>query len=776
MIKPVARKANWTSVGKRRLELSNLDKVLFPDKGLIKAEVVEYYFKMSPTILSHIKGRALTLIRYPDGIQGEKFYQKNRPEWAPEWIEFTPLGTEESKEYIIATETATLVWLANLAALELHQLHSRQPHFNCPDYLVFDLDPPEDFLFTHVIEIANDLRQHLEKFGYTAFVKTTGGKGLHLVCPIEPVHSFFTAFEASRALARPFVEAHKNRVTLEIKKEARKGRVLVDIYRMRAGQSIVSPYSLRGRPGAPVSMPLAWRELEKLTSPLQYNLHTVLQKVIRDGDAWQGIDAFAVPLHTHRTKPVVKQLPPSAKQKSAEQLLAYQTKRNFTKTTEPAAHSDKTAARRFVVHRHHASHLHYDLRLEADGVLKSWAVPKGLPPYPGIKRLAVQTEDHPVAYLQFEGTIPKGQYGGGEMWIYLAGKYQITKQKKDGFYFRLNSPMHSAEYRMHRMKEKEYLLERVDEPQLNLLKTSVLPMLSESSATLPRETDWIYEVKWDGIRVLITLDEGILTLNSRSGKDITRQFPELIIPEKAFRAANGIFDAEIVCLDNAGKPDFKQVITRLTAAGEAAIKRLMKSQPVHCYVFDCLFLDGRQLTAEPLHKRKTWLADALRKDTPYRISEWVTEGELLMEAAREHQLEGIMAKHRDGKYYPGKRTREWVKIKLRNTAECALIGYTPGKGSRQTTFGALHIAEQKDGTWVYRGKVGTGFDTETIKSLNVRLKNVPKTRKPVAQKVKDEKTTIWFEPVLMAEISYASITPDGLYREPVFIRLRPDLV
>ena len=152
----MAKKSTWTTIGKRKIELSNLEKVLFPEDGIVKAEVIEYYLKIAPTLLTHVKGRALTLIRFPDGVGGEMFYQKNRPEWAPDWIEFEVLG-KEKKDYIIATEPASLVWLANLAALELHQLHSRKPNYEFPDYMVFDLDPPEGYTFSKITELAYEL-------------------------------------------------------------------------------------------------------------------------------------------------------------------------------------------------------------------------------------------------------------------------------------------------------------------------------------------------------------------------------------------------------------------------------------------------------------------------------------------------------------------------------------------------------------------------------------------------------------------------------------------
>lgn len=773
----MAKKSQWTLVGKRKLELSNLEKVLFPKDGYTKAEVIEYYLKIAPTLLQHVKGRALTLIRFPDGITGESFYQKNRPDWAPDWLEFVKLGKEEKKDYIIATEPSSLVWLANLAALELHQLHSRKPDFEHPDYMVFDLDPPEGYDFTKVASMSLELKAHIETFGYTCFAKTTGGKGIHICCPLEPRWDFHTVFEAAQAIAVPFTDRNSKETTLHIKKEARKGRVLIDIFRIRSGQSIVSPYSIRGRDGAPVSMPLSWGEIEVLKSPLAYNITNAIDKVVQDGDAWEGMDAYAVELHTHRKTKVTKAktLPANKKHKTPEQLESYEKKRDFRKTPEPEARILEGSGTSFVVHRHHASHLHYDLRLEQDGVLKSWAVPRGLPPHPGVKRLAVQTEDHPMKYLTFDGEIPKGQYGAGEMWIYALGKYQITKEKKDGFYFRLSSREVSGEYRIYKIKAKEWLLERVDTPQVNFLQDPIEPMLSGSADVPPTGDNYLHEIKWDGIRALIALEDGQVRIRSRNQNEITKQFPELTVADKSFRATCGLFDAEIVCLDKSGKADFKKVIHRLMSTGETSIQKSVKTSPAYCYIFDCLYMDGRSLINEPLEKRREWLKDAIKSDTPYRISEAVEDGNALFEATREHQLEGIISKERSGKYLPGKRSDSWLKVKVRNTRECVILGYNPGNGDRSTTFGGLHIAERVGDKLIYRGKVGSGFDDATLKEVFKEIKALKEIKKPIPDKVMDEKISKWIEPALIAEINFSMITKDNQFREPVFVRLRPDL-
>ena len=789
-----SRAAQIAQVGKRKLELSNLTKVLYPDDGIVKAQLIEYYLKIAPTILAHLKGRPLSLVRYPDGISGESFFQKNRPNWAPEWLEHVALG-EEKKDYPIATEDASLVWLANLACIELHQMHSRAPHFDKPDYIVYDLDPPESFGFPNVAELATEFKEHLEGFGYHAFVKTTGRKGLHVVTPIEPKWGFDKAFEAAKAVAQPFVDSHNSALTLQIKKEHRKGKVLLDIYRNRQSQTIVAAYSLRGLPGAPVSTPLHWEELASVETPKAFNLHTVPPRVVQNGDPWEAIAAYATAIHTERkaAKPATPspEQPPSAKgdmvtgsgktgsrvrkHKTPDQLQAYSGKRSFDKTPEPPPAEIMGGGSAFVVHRHHASRLHYDLRLEQNGTLKSWAVPKGLPPRPGIMRLAVNVEDHPLEYVQFEGAIPKGEYGGGMMWKFAQGRYEISKEKRSGFYFRLQSPQLNGEYRIHHTKENQWLLERVDTPQADWLRDPIEPMLARSTDKLPDSSDYVYEVKWDGIRALVALDEGQIRIHGRNGMEFTKQFPELLIPEQAFRATSALFDGEIVCLEADGRPRFRNVIHRMQQTSEGGIERAKAKHPAVCYLFDCLYLDGRPIVNEPLTRRREWLEDAVKKDSAYRVSQVVEEGPAFFDAVKAMGLEGVMAKLRHSTYLTGKRSDSWLKIKTRQTAEGLVIGYTQGKGDRQDRFGALHLAQPGQDGLKYIGKVGGGFDEQSLKTVAGELEKLIRIKRPIKQKPLDDAHSVWVEPKLMCEVEFASWTPDGLLREPVFLRLRPDL-
>jgi len=803
------------SIGKRQIELSNLQKVLFPESHIIKAELIEYYLKVAPTILRHIKGRPLSLVRFPDGVTGESFFQKNLPDWTPSWIQKVALGETDIIEYAVATEDATLVWLANLACIELHQIHARQPDLKHPDYVVWDIDPPPGFPFVDVVEIAFSLREHIEGYGYHTFVKTTGGKGVHIVSPLEPLWEFDAVRDAAYAVAKDFIENKSTNTTLQIKKEARRGKVLIDVYRNRPYQTIISPYSVRGFEGAPVSMPLTWERLEVVRDPREFNLTNAPAVLNSDGDAWEAIGAYAGKLHTAREREAV-QVPSietdvsesgvpastagnetpgregaegegSKSNISArgahiddggtdlpESLTDYARKRSFDKTPEPGPVLPAGRGHEFVVHRHHATRLHYDLRLEQNGTLRSWAVPKGLPPRPGIKRLAVAVEDHPMSYISFEAEIPKGQYGGGMMWIYARGKWDLTKQKKEGFYFRLNSREVNAEYRLINTRDKEWLLERVDQPQVDWLRGPVQPMLAEIRDRPFDSEDYLYEVKWDGIRALISLDEEELTIRSRNGRVITKQFPELNIPAKAFRATSALLDAEIVCLDDKGKPIFQNVIRRLQQTTDSGIARLRERFPAVCYLFDVLYLDGRPVVAEPLERRRDWLQDLIREQQVYRLSEAFPEGKSLYEAASAMGLEGIVAKLKNSPYTPARRSPAWLKVKTHRSQDCIIIGYTRGKGDRENAFGALQLACYKRGELAYVGKVGTGFDSRRMAETMEILKELKTVERPVDTKPLDDAQTVWLEPSLVCEVRYSSITMDEQLREPVFIRMRPD--
>jgi DNA ligase D-like protein (predicted ligase)/DNA ligase D-like protein (predicted polymerase)/DNA ligase D-like protein (predicted 3'-phosphoesterase) len=764
----MSRGKTSVTVGRHVVTLSNLDKVLFPADGIVKAELIDYYLRVAPTLLKHIKGRPLSLVRYPDGIDAPSFFQKAKPESAPPYVESVRV---DRIEYVTATSAATLVWLANLACVELHEIATRPPHLGKADYLAFDFDPPEGYPFAGVVELALALRPRLEQLGYHPFVKTTGGKGVHVFVPVEPRWGFDDAFAAASEIATAFVAAHSTTTTLNLKKNARKGRVFIDVLRNHASQTTVCPYSVRGRPGAPVSTPVTWDELEALPDPRAHSVHTVPERLERDGDPWDAIDAYAAPLHTAVPKRTRR-----APAKATEAALGeYSRKRAFEATPEPRPRAGRSEARRFVLHRHHATRIHYDLRLERDGVLKCWALPKGLPARPGLKHLAVATEDHPADYLSFEGTIPKGQYGGGRMWVYATGTYELTKEKKDGFYVRLQSRELTAEYRMIDTRDRQWLVERVEQDQTDWLRRPVAPMLASQRSEPFDADEWAYEVKWDGIRAMVAVDEGDVRITSRNGNDVTAQFPEIAESAASFAVAAALYDTEIVCLDARGRPVFSDVIRRLKTTKATAVAAARARNPAVCYVFDCLYLDGRPIVAEPWSRRRDWMADTIRPGEIVRVSEDVPDGAHLFAAVRGIGLEGIMAKRRDSVYRPGRRVDDWLKIKVRESLDCVVVGYTTGKGDLVGSFGALQLAGYRDGTLVYAGRVGTGFDEATRRDLWRELSKLERSRRPFPARAEDEASTTWVEPSLVGEVRYASITPTGVLREAVWVRLRPDV-
>ena len=745
-----------TAVGGRKLDLTHLDRVIYPESGIVKAEVIEYYLKMAPIILRHAKGRMMTFVRYPDGIDKASFFQKNRPEAAPDWVATTK---HEDIDYILLDNEATLVWAGNQSALELHQVSTRHPHHDLPDYVIFDVDPPEDFPYRDLVGIVLELRSLIECHGHQPFVKTSGRKGFHLVCPIHPQRNCDQVKDAAEGLAKEFVRRNRQ-ATLAISKKDRRDKVLIDVGRNRPSQTTISPYSLRGLPGAPVSVPVRWEELEESSEPLRYTIRNAHEKVTADGDPWEGMAAFATGLFDDE---------PQASSDS-DSLDAYAAKRHFDRTPEPPASPAEAHGRRFVLQRHRARRLHYDLRLEVDGVLQSWAVPKGLPPRPGIKRLAIRTEDHPLEYLTFEGHIPKGQYGGGDMDIFASGTYEVTKSKPDLFYLRLGGGAGlDAEYRMINTRDADWLCERVDPPETEWLQSPPEVMLPESADVPPTGPDYLFEVKWDGIRVMITIEDRKVRLTSRRGKDATLNFPEVVEALAETELSNAVFDGELLCLDEAGRPQFTEVVGRFNES-ERWVAASQRRNPACCYLFDCLYLDGATLARRPLHERRKWLEKAVKPGATVRISECVPNGEELHKAAIEAGLEGTIAKDRNSIYRPGLRSGEWIKIKGKATEDCLIVGYIRNAQRGGAVKSAILAQDSPEGLR-HVGNVSVSGPvantlTEAMGSELPELKGFDARLAESACGIGDR---------VYCEVRFSSWTKAGKLRDPVFLRFRPDL-
>jgi len=299
------------------------------------------------------------------------------------------------------------------------------------------------------------------------------------------------------------------------------------------------------------------------------------------------------------------------------------------------------------------------------------------------------------------------------------------------------------------------------------------PMLAEISKKLVQSKDFLYEVKWDGFRVLIAVDEGEVKIWSRNSNEMTEKFPELLDAE-SFRASGAIFDGEIVVLDEDGNPQIDLIQNRFHSSNKTKIERLSSSRPAVVFLFDCLLLDGRPVIDEPLVRRREWLADAIREGTNYRLSDAFDDGKALLKAVSDHGLEGVVAKRRASKYLVGRRSNDWQKFKVLETGKGVIVGYTRGDGDRARTFGALQIAGFHNGKYRYLGKVGSGFSDTTLREIRGLLDKLHTDNRVIKEKVEDEARTVWVKPELVCQLNYLSQNEKAM-RAPVFVRLRPDL-
>lgn len=486
-------------------------------------------------------------------------------------------------------------------------------------------------------------------------------------------------------------------------------------------------------------------------------------------------------------------------------LTKYKKKRVFSKTPEPEGKMRKTKkkALTFVIQEHHASHLHYDFRLEMEGVLKSWAVPKGPSMNPTDKRLAVMTEDHPFEYGKFHGIIPEGNYGAGKVYIWDHGTYApfggeklsqkeqekilLQQLKKGHLHFFLKGKKLKGEFDLIQMKkiEKNWLLIKKDEQTKpkklirdsngmarqkgktsqakNVFPKKISPMLSTLISQPFDREGWIFEIKWDGYRTLALLNNAAVQLLSRHNLSFNKKFPP-IVESLQHLQHDVIFDGEIVAIDKEGRAHF-QLLQNFQKTGHGNLVY---------YVFDVLYLDGKDVRTLPLIERKKILNNLFPISSHIKQSEYVeTRGKDFYAVAKEHGIEGIMAKKASSTYKEGIRTRDWLKIKLLNQQEAVIAGITQPRGTRKD-FGALVLGLYEKGEFVYIGHTGTGFDEKKLASVKKKLtpfftntspfKKIPKTNAPVQ----------WVKPTFVCEIRFANWTDDGYMREPVFLGIRED--
>jgi bifunctional non-homologous end joining protein LigD len=463
-----------------------------------------------------------------------------------------------------------------------------------------------------------------------------------------------------------------------------------------------------------------------------------------------------------------------------DRLDSYREKRDFTNTPEPAGGGAGESDRpRFVVQEHQARSLHWDLRLEHDGALASWAVPKGIPPDPERNHLAVRTEDHPLEYLDFHGDIPAGEYGAGTMRIWDHGTYEEHKFRDDEVMVTFHGERVHGRYVLFRTRGKDWMIHRMDppeDPERVPMPERLEPMLARSGR-LPREDGrWAYEVKWDGVRVLAFVEGGRVRLQARSGRDVTARYPELRGLGRALGSREVVLDGEVVAFGADGRPSFQRLQGRMHLTSESAVRRLSEREPVTYIAFDLLYEDGHDLMPLPYaERRERLLALGLGGPAWQAPAHHVGDGAALLEATRAQGLEGVLAKRLDSPYAPGRRTPAWVKVKNVRSTEAVIGGWMPGEGNRSGRIGALLVGLHDDeGALRYAGRVGTGFDTAELDRLAALLAPLAREDSPFEGR-QPPKTAHFAEPELVCEVDYGELTQAATLRHPVYRGMRDDV-
>ncbi len=805
----------WTEIDGRELRLSNLTKVFWPDEGYTKGDLLAYYRNVARLILPHLAERPLTMKRMPDGIDGEYFYEKSAPSHTPDWLGRCVVQSEDAKggeiDYLTIVDAAGLLYVANLGCIEFHPLHSRCADVVHPDYLFFDLDPFEPYTYEDVLVVARHIKVLLDQLGLPAFPKTSGATGLQIYVPVRRgAYSYDTVRAFVGAAGRLIKGADPDRVTMAWKIADRTGKIFIDHNMNRSGANISAAYSLRPEPRAPVSTPLTWDEVfDGGFEPADFRIDNVWERFERVGDLFEGVRTEAADLTTAlealgvdpetvdgQARPDIEApLPRTASttvaSRTSEEIAAasrdpalfeYVRRRDFGPegTTEPAPGEVTPTGNSFVIHKHRATRLHYDVRLERDGGLPSWAVPKGLPIVKGDKRLAVQTEVHPLEYGSFEGTIPEGHYGAGEVRIFDDGWYEPVEWTDSKVSFLLHGRRYPG-LEFHFVKTKtDWLAFLASAQSAPLIPTPprFQTMLAEGGWEAFDDEAWWFEPKLDGIRCLADLSTGETALRTRTGRDATSQYPELHMVHELVDQVNAVIDGEIVALDDDGRPSFEVLQQRMNLSEQRTIARASKTTPVSLVAFDLLWLDGRDTTGLPLEQRRELLELIVEQDHRLQVTAHVEgDGVAFTETAGRLGLEGVMAKRTGSPYLPGRRSPDWRKIKLMNTQACVILGWTPGKGGRAGSFGALLVGAIEDGALRWVGQVGSGFTDRMLDGLMAQLEPLKRPDPPIDDPdLAAVKGAAFVEPELVCEVRFLEMTKStGKMRAPSFRGMRPDV-
>jgi len=793
---PVKRGQHWyLETDGHELKLSNLTKTFYPETGYTKGDLLAAYYNLAPYIVPYLHDRPLTLWRMPDGAGGPNFFEKQAPAHTPDWVPRAYIeghGARGAIDFLMAQDTASLLYVANLGCIEMHPMHSRQFNFNIPDYAFFDLDPFPPITFAQVRKVAKMVGLVLEQLGLKGYPKISGATGIVVYVPLDGTHSYEEARAFVERACRLINKSWPEGTTMEWDTSKRAGKVYLDYGMVREGANIASVYSIRPTPQATLGVPVEWPELDEDVEPTDFTIENVWERLERVGDLFEPMKAAGTPegqnlngamealgIDRTRLETVTTPVDPPA-----EPLKEYKRKRKFNVTPEPeGALAEPSEKPLYMIHKHHARRLHYDLRLERGGVLVSFAVPKGLPEEPNVRRLAVHVEDHPMDYAPFEGRIPEGEYGAGEVRIFDWGWYEPLEWEDNKITLRLHGERIQGEYHLVQTRQnndpKNWLIFRSAREAPLQHRTpppaDIEPMLATGGGKPVDKKDWVFEPKWDGVRTLAWIDGDKLKLRSRRKRDVGDLYPELGDMPAQLSGLNGLVDGEIVALDANGRPSFEAIQQRFTLSKPT--QKALQQFPVTFIAFDLLWLDGESLMDRPLEERRAQLEKNFVPGTHVQISPQIPEkGTAFFKVAADRGLEGIVGKKLGSLYRPGQRTKDWMKIKATKSQDCVVVGWAPGQGAR-AELGSLLVGVYRDGKLTYAGHVGTGFTQQTLKLLKEKLTPLETDQPPIPPPPKDEVETRavhWVRPELVVDVEYLEFTSQGRMRAASFKGLRDD--
>ncbi|MEV0295902.1 ATP-dependent DNA ligase [Nocardia sp. NPDC050710] len=753
------------------VELSNLDKVLYPETGTTKGEVIAYYSAIAPAMLPHIVGRPVTRKRWPNGVDEPSFFEKNLAAHAPSWIERRAIEHSDRRAvYPIIDSEAGLAWLGQQAALEVHvpQWRFDGDEIGYATRLVFDLDPGPGAGLAECARVALLVRDLVEGIGLHAFPVTSGSKGIHLYVPLERVLSPGGASTVAKQVATNLEKLHPDLVTATMAKSVRAGKVFLDWSQNNPAKTTIAPYSMRGRDRPHAAAPRTWAEIEDRKRLRHLRFDEVLVRFRDDGDLLAELD------------------PPLAAPRPADALTKYRSMRDPDRTPEPVPAEPPTssAGNRFVVQEHHARRLHWDVRLERDGVLVSWAVPKGPPTSPEQNRLAVHTEDHPLEYLDFHGAIPKGQYGAGEMTIWDSGTYETEKWRDDEVIVEFHGTRLTGRYALIRTNGNQWLMhlmrEQSGRPADDTARANGVEPQSSRIFTVPRpnkpapfprglapmlatrgdiaeldDEQWCFETKWDGFRLIAEIDSGTLTLRSRVGNVVTGRYPGIGSLAVELAGHSVVLDGEAVVFDDHGVAN----LGLLQADAARAV----------FVAFDVLYLDGTSLVRKRYSDRRRVL-EALAANAPSLLVPPRLDGpgEVALRYSQEQGLEGVVAKRKDSVYLPGKRGHSWMKERNWRTQRVVIGGW---RRSAAREFKSLLVGIAYAGRLYYVGRVGTGFGESEMRRLAGRLSKLERKTSPFANELTadERQDAVWVTPKLDGTVRFMNWTETGRLWHPAWL-------